>query len=510
MPPTSVIDAARRRWLAAAAWLVGQPALAQTRGSASVKLELDLPPRRYLRRELVPLRVRLRNESGVALSLPRLSDSSNAQPVFTVEGPSFARPFVFTPRAGLPPAMAASVPAGRTDTRQNLAPGATLQQVFDLGRLVPFGAAGPHSVRVRLEWDGQVLEAGPLTFEIALPRVLSARLMLDDGFQRPNPVRALCLVDDGHEKALVLAFFREIAPDFAAAELSYLLRVAPADPGADEALPTWTNYPRGDIFLQRQGWRSPSRIGIESSHPTDRASAADPAMLRLQPALMTRDGVVDVLQWRDGALVAWQFPAPVRDGGPAVPHLRWQLPQQAALAGRAARAPESRGSALATLLIARSAAGLALTLVEATGATPRSRSVELRSARLLPSSEPALHVDAKGRVHAALVVASDNALRRIHCADIVWPAGGGDAHVESGASVDLPAAATATTAAFDTGGGARRQWAALLSDGRVMHGGTAATVAGRPYVPLQLALLGEHDYLLVQGADGVPALEALG
>jgi len=513
MRSLSATDVIKRRLLAAGLLLAGlRLAAAQSRGPAKVKFELDLPQRGFILRELMPMQLRLRNDGSAAATVPRLSELTNATPVFTVEGPSFTKPFVFSPRNGLPPEISAAALATVPTDTEVLAPGQAAEETFDLGRLVPFTQAGTHTVRAQVTIEGSAVASNILRVEVAKPRFLSARLMLDDGFQRTNVVRTLCLVDNGRERALYMALFREIAPDYARTELMYLLRVAAADGAADEALPTWTNYPRNDTFVQRYGWRSPSQIGIEGSQASQRATAADtvdPAAPRVQPALLQRSGAVEVFQLRAGALALWQFAAPA--AGAAAGRQLWQLPLPAQQTARAARGPAARGERPAAVLASRSATGVLLTLVESVDSRPQTRQVELRSARLLPASEPALHVDAEGRIHAALVVAADNALRRVHCAQVTWPAGNGAGRVQDSRIVELPAAPVAAAAAFDTGGGARRAWVAQLPDGRMHHGDAAAFAAidGKPLLPLQLLLLGPHTYVLVQDAGGALALAAV-
>ena len=69
----------RRRILGAAATLaaIGAQAASPSRGSGPVKLELELPDRRYLLRELMRLKVELRNTSQAAVTVPKLADTTN-------------------------------------------------------------------------------------------------------------------------------------------------------------------------------------------------------------------------------------------------------------------------------------------------------------------------------------------------------------------------------------------------------------------------------------------------
>lgn len=470
-----------------------------------MKLELELPDRRYLLRELMRVKVVLRNTSPDAVTVPKLADANNDRPVYTVEGPSFREPFSFSAGSATP--RPATAPP-RANSTQVLAPNEASQLAFDIGRLVPFTAVGVHTLRARLEWNGSMIESNPLRFEMVRGRTLSARLMLDDGFQRPSPMRALLLVDDGQARSLVVAFFSEVAPDYAGAKLGYLLRVASPDAAADEALPVWTNYPRGDTFVVRYGWRSPGVIAMEGARADQRvlaSSAAGP--LRVQPALMTSEGVVEVFQVTPEGLALWRFGAP-----PAAATEVWQLPLRESLAARAVRGRPPHGDRPAAVFVSRTASGLALSLVESNGRQAEVRKVELRLARMLPDSEPALHVDAQGRVHVALVVAADNALRRVRCVHVVWPPRRGDGVVDAGTERVLPVAPVAAAAAFDASGGERRDWIARLPDGQLCLGSTPELdpAGDQPVLPLQMLVQGEHRYLLVLDAQGVPQLEALG
>lgn len=500
----------RRRILGAAAALmvIGAQAAGPSRGSGPVKLELELPDRRYLLRELMRLKVVLRNTSPAAVTIPKLADTGNDRPVYIVEGPSFEKPFSFTPRPGNP---RSPTPPARAGSTQLLAPDETAQLAFDIGRLVPFATPGIHTLRARLELDAGVIESNVLRFELVRGRTLSARLMLEDGFQRPSPMRALFVVDDGQVRSLVVAFFSEVSPDYAGAKLGYLLRVASADAAADEALPTWTNYPRSDAFTVRHGWRSPAAIGMEGARPEQRALAAavnSVGALRVQPALMTRDGAVEVFQATPEGMALWRF-----DAAPAAGRLIWQVLLPGPLAARAGRGRPPQGERPAVVIVSRSANGLQLNLVESEdGKQALIRKLELRMARLLPDSEPALRVDDQGRVHVALVVAADNGLRRVRCIEAIWPPRTGDGKVETGPERALPTAPMAAVAAFDTSGGDHWDWVARLPDGRLCLGSTAELdpAGAQPTLPLQLLVQGKHSYLLVLDANGVPALEALG
>lgn len=501
----------RRLLLGSVALLGGGAACARATGAADLKLEIDLPARRYLRRELMRLRLTLRNDGTSPVSVPRIADTGHDAVVFSVEGPSFASPWTFTPRSTTAARDAASAPP---PPRQTLAPGASAQLVLDISRVVPFAAAGGHTLRARLSWDGGSVEAAPAAFEMTLPRLLSARLMLDDGFQRPVPIRALCLADDGRERLLLMAFFREKAPDYPGAELSYLLRVGQVGPTVDEALATWTNYPRGDLFLQRYGWRSPERFGVASTNPDDQTSVTSERALAVQPALVDAGGRVDIFQHgSDGQLALWRFATPVRGETVPPPQALWRLPLDRVEAARAARARAPGDSPPVVVLVSRTATGVGLTLVESGGERPRMRRTELRSARLPPLSEPALRVDDQGRVHAALVVAEDNAQRRLYCARVTWPARAGDGRVQREAAVPVDATPVAASAAFDVSPGAtQHDWIVLLPGRRLLRGGAGVpeSADGEPWLPLQLLVLGEHRYLLVQDAGGAPALATLG
>lgn len=502
----------RRRMVLGTVALLGSGAPhARSSGAADLRLEIDLPARRYLRRELMRVRLTLHNDGPAPVSVPRIADTGHDALVLSVEGPSFASPWTFTPRS-ITAARGATSP--RAPGMQTLAAGANAQVLLDISRGVPFSVAGSHVLRARLAWDGGNVEATAVTFEMALPTLRSARLMLDDGFQRPVPIRVLCVADDGRERLLLMAFFREKAPDYAGTELSYLLRVGPVDPTVDEALATWTNYPRGDLFVQRYGWRSPARFGIASTNPDDQTSVASERALGVQPALVDAGGRVDVFQFgADQRLALWRFATPVRGGPAQPPQALWHLPLEGVEAARAARASAPRDSPPVAVLVARTAAGAALTLVESVDGRPTTRRAELRSARLLPNSEPALRVDDQGRIHAALVVAEDNALRRLYCVRVTWPARAGDGRAVRAPAILVDATPLAASAAFDVSpGSAQEDWIALLPDRRLLRGGAgvAESADGAPLLPLQMLVLGEHRYLLVQDAAGTPALETLG
>ena len=470
-----------------------------------MKLELELPDRRYLLRELMRMKVTLRNTGTEALTVPKLADTANDRPVYVVEGPSFREPFIF--RASSTPPRPPTAPP-REPSTQVLAPNEHGELAFDIGRMVPFTTPGVHTLRARLEWNGSVVESNTLRFEMARGRTLSARLMLDDGFQRPSPMRAQLLVDDGQARVLMVAFFSEVAPDYAGAKLGYMLRVATVDASADESLPPWTNYPRGDTFILRYGWRSPAAITIEGARPDQRVQAASNAgPLRVQPSLMTRDGVVEAFQTTPEGAALWRFEA-----APAPARQLWQVPLKQPLAARAGRGRPPHGERPAAVFVSRTDTGLELTLVESEGQRAATRKVELRLARMLPDSEPALHIDEQGRVHVALVVAADNGLRRVRCVQVIWPARSGNGVVENGPERTLPVAAMAAAAAFDTSGGKRLDWIARLPDGRLCVGSTKELdpAGAVPPLPLQLLVQGERSYLLVIDDQGVPGLEALG
>jgi len=480
----------------------GEPtALTDAQEGPTVEMRLELGKDRYAFKELMIAKVVLQNTGTATEEVPRLVAPGNAQPRYTVTGPSFAGSFTFP-----------AVPPGRVTATEPLAPGATLETKLQLESLVPFTTPGVHTIVATAEYDGHAVRSAPVAFTVDFPAVLGARLMLDDGAQGRNPIRAVVLAQAGDTRPLYQALLAQARPDIPVIALSNLLPLGQTPAGADEPLEVWTNFPRGNVFFQRYGWSGPAAITMEGRATLTFALAA-PARA-VHPALMPQSGEADVFTVGGGEASLVRFPLPAPKAPPPAAQRMWTARVGEVLAARATLGPPAAGSPRALVLLQKTPRGAALTLLvsdAAAAAAPSPRSASIDFGRLLPATEPAVHVLDDGTVQASVVLAEDTLLRRLFVADVRWPRGGGAPHVERSPAMTAPSTPRAAATAYSVGEErpARREWVVLLEGDRVVSGRSPDApldLEAHPVLPLQILSLSDGVHLLVAPRTGAVGL----
>jgi hypothetical protein len=484
---------------------------AQGRGAARaplgahLQIEIELTQDRFLAKESMVATVRIRNDGSVPLDLPDPAVNINWQPVYTVKGPAYPEGYSFHFRAA---ALGDKrpVPEGVTARTFSLAPGQSHTSRLPMEQLVPLTQAGEYTLTAKLDWAGVSAESKPVKFHIGPPVFRSFQIAVADGLQETFPIRVYCLVGERPNPQLYMAAFRESRPDLGEMALASLARLGAADPRSDAVFGAWINYTGMGTPPPGAGWQAGAVLGTRAATLDNAPKITLPETPRLvRPALGTVAGELDLfaLSNRGTKLELIRFPA--NNGTPAVASTE-SLPAPA-VAGRAAIGPEGNGSKRFVVLVTggKDAAGLTLA---ATGAL---RSVPLTNAGVLENSEPAIYEASDGAVHTAVVLTSSGEGHRIVVADVTWPPSGNPT-VEIGKPILLPSPVRYAAAAYSVAlGGRRREWAALLEDGRLVSSKSPATprsLTGSPVVPLQLLPMSAQTYLLTLN-EGLPRFELL-
>ncbi|HEY4187460.1 MAG TPA: hypothetical protein VGP07_20455, partial [Polyangia bacterium] len=315
-----------------------------------MEIAVALSKPRFLNREAIELRVRIGNPGPTAIDVPNPEDNRNAQPVYTVTGPShpMGHRFHFRQVARHDPFPAGGSEPGMTVV---LAPGAALEAELPLQALVGFPVPGVHTLVAALEAVGDegVVRAvsPPVQFVVERPAIQSMELALDDGLQASSPIRVLCLTGEAPARAPALyqAIFREERPDLGEIALAALVPLADPEPRATSVVAAWSNHARLDRLHDRFGWRGPrSDLGLHRlpEGPLPGPLLPDETMRLVRPALLAESGAVTVVaiggDAESGANTLRTFA--LLDGGPLPAADRWRLALPAAPTGaRAAAAP---------------------------------------------------------------------------------------------------------------------------------------------------------------------------
>jgi len=320
----------------------------------------------------------------------------------------------------------------------------------------------------------------------------------------------------GHR--LYQAIIREERPDLGEISLAKLVPVAPADPKTTAVFGPWTNHNRLDSLLNRFGWQAGAVLGVEglAGSPSLKFTFLTPPQRLIRPAVMPESGEVDVLALAgDGkTLQLVRFPI-ARPGAEA--KLQWSLQLPAVPVGaRATLAPKTAGARRAAVLVSPEAGGARMTLVEAdpADATPKTRSVVVTGAVLLPDSEPAITIAPDGKTRASAIFAEDSGMRRMFVADVTWPTGPGEGTVARASAGRLPGPprAAAVTYSVTSRAAARRDWLVLLRDGTAIFSGSPTRprqLDGSLMLPLDLLGMSQMTYLLTLDKQGLPRLELM-
>jgi len=463
-----------------------------------MKIGMSLDGDRFLARESILLQVSLENASGGPVDVPNPEDLRNPQYRYRVQGPAYPHGHVFEPRVKLPDPNSPGL--------LKMGPGEQLQAQLPLNVMFSFKQPGTYALTAQYEWGGQRQSFGPISFVIEAGTLKSARVMADFGFQKPNLQRVLGLV--GHSPRLYQFLFHE--PRAAEIAMLEMMRGSAAPADAAQALAPCTNFNRADVFFARFGWQSPAAVGLESVPEGGSAKAAlAGGAAPVTPALMTEDGDAAVFTHTGSSVSLVRFPMP-RKGAAPDGHVQWTVQAPGEIrAAAAALGPQPRNE-LYALTVSAKQSGAQATVFE--GEKGNHRTVDV-DGRILPDSEPALWVDERGTVNAAVLLAEDEARRRVFLAELVWEGGNGHGKVTRHPAAEIPGnfRAAAVTYSVAPGRPPRLAWLVLLEDWRVVTNlsGEAYRTARTPLVPLQMLAMSGTTYLLVADPEDYVGFDVL-
>jgi hypothetical protein len=486
-------------------------------GRLPVEIRIELAQERFVTKESIVVRILIRNTGSTPIDVPNPENNGNTQPVYTISGPSYPKGYSFHFR-GIASGNPNASPQIGKGSLVRLGPSQTHEAALPLEQLVRFPQPGPHTITASLEVNGAKVMSPPVGFIIEPTVIRSMQPLIDDGAQNTNPIRVLCLVGNAPGLRLYQAIVREERPDLGETSLAKLVSVAAADPHTTAVFGPWTNHNRLDSLLNRFGWQAGAVLGVEGIAGGASLKFTFPTQpFRLiRPAVMPESGEVDVFALAgDGkTLDLVRFPI-ARAGAEA--KLQWSLQLAAVPVGaRATLAPKVAGARRAAVLVSADPGGARMTLVEADQAdtTPKTRSVVVTGAVLLPDSEPAITIGPDGKTRASAIFAEDPDLRRMFVADVAWPTGPGEGVVARAGAGRLPnpPRAAAVTYSVTSRPAARRDWLVLLRDGTVIFSGSPTRprqIDGSLLLPLDLLAMSEMTYLLTLDKQGLPQFELM-
>jgi hypothetical protein len=467
-------------------------------------IRMSLDGDRFSARESILLKISLENTASVAVDVPDPEDVRNPQFSYTVTGPAYPNGAAFRPRISLPNPNA--------PTLLKMPPGEKLEAQLALNMMFDFARPGKYTLTAHYAWNGESQNFGPISFVIEGGTLKSAWVMADNGFQRSTPVRVLGLVGDSAQ--LYQFFFQEQRPTVGEITLTEMIRAADAPADAQRAIAPWTNFDRSEVLFARFGWQARGVIGIESGRPEESVKIElDLDTEFIAPALMTQNGDTTLFTYTPRNLTVVRFPAPTKGASTSAPRVQWTTPVASPIQGSAAALGPAPQNLMFAVTLSQTDTGVELTLFERNG-NGRGRTAELKGARILPSSRPALWVDSEGAAHAAALIAEDNSLRRVSLADVVWNSGNGSPKVDRRGVFQSAQAIRESAAAFSITPTRppRSSWVVLLADGSLLTSLSSSEpfhTHRNPISPLQLLVLSNATYLLVSDPRDLLGFEVL-
>jgi hypothetical protein len=200
------------------------------------------------------------------------------------------------------------------------------------------------------------------------------------------------------------------------------------------------------------------------------------------------------------------------------PRLLWtmSLPEPIT-SGRAALAARGGAESRHAVLVADNPAGTQVLLADAGDGSKISgvSTVNIPGWHVGEGCDPGFHVDANGRVRAAVILQSaprpDGSLD-LALAEATWELRRANPRLDIVDLVKLPAAPRAAAATYSASpAGAHRAWAVLTADGQVMSSSPVPVrrLRGTPALPLDLVLTDRFLALLTLDPFGAPEIERL-
>ncbi len=482
--------------IAVIALLALSPAVGE-RNSKKMKISISLGGDRFIARESMVLTVVVTNTGSSAIEIPDPGDGRNTQPEYAIQGPSYPQGHKIVFGRPLKPGQPSPEPV-----LVKLAPGEEHESELPLEMAVKFPEPGKHTLVAKLSWAGASAVSAPVSFMIEAPVLHAARIMADDGFQRPGMQRVLALA--GQPPKLYQFMFREQRPGIGEIRFAKMVPAAVPPPEATDVIAPWTNFDRSDVFYFRTGWRTPAAVGMETDTPVQRATAAIEAGSEvIHPALMAKDGAASVLVRTAKEILLIQLPLPAEEKAPPPSQTIWKANlEHPAIAACAAVAPAPLNKPFA-LTVGQGMGNVAVTLFES-GAS-KGKHVEIPAATLPPDSQPALWIDSSAQAHAAILVADPDAPRNLSLVLIDWMTAEPEAKVTRKSVSRLPRDAKSSVAAFSVSDRRppRLDWVVLLDDGSLVSSkspGSVQRFPSAPVRPLQLLSMSQAMYLLTTDA----------
>jgi len=491
----------------AAASVLGTAGLIQ-KGDPGVNIHLSLEGDRFLAQETIILKVEIENRTGALQDMPDAEDLRNPQYSYHVTGPTFPHGVDFKPRI--------SLPDPNSPTIVKVAPGEHLLVQLPLQKMFHLEKPGRYTLTAKYAWRGQVDVFPPIQFAIEEGTVQSARVMADDGFQESSLQRVLALA--GSPPRLYQFLFQQSRPMAGEITLVEMMRASGANPDAREVVEPWANFNRQSVDFARFGWESKNAVGLETGTPGETVRADVPAGANVvHPALLQESGLTTLFVNDQDNFSMIEFPMVHAAATPPVARTVWsaKLPRSGARYLRSAIGPGAKGK-LYALAVSQTENGRAeISLFD--GSARRSTSVTMADgAWLLPASEPAMWVDAKGNAHAAMLVGDDDSRERISLVKVDWSNGKPVTQRQAAFSVTAPVQASVVTYSVAHNGSEdskRPHWFALLSDGMSVNsfelGATPRRTTANPMTPLQLLAMGNTVYLVVHRETDLLGFEPL-
>jgi len=387
-----------------------------------MKFELILPRELYLTGENISVDVRLTNTGQAAVDAPRLVARENAQPVYTLRGPSYPNGVSFNFRDSRP--GAASVPPPAPSTYRVL-PGAHMETGFNLTEIQALNAPGEYTLSARIDWEGWSAEAAPVKFRVEKAKFVEASLGMDVYSRSARSLRAVWIGESSGRRFLGESFFYENRPDLGEMKLSETRIIRQIGPkGADPFCP-WVNYDRMSAPKFWHGWREGAILyafSDDEQAPRRFDMRSDKARI-VHPALMSESGELDVLVL-DGnrkTLRMVRFPAQPEGENSAAAAWTAELPEE--VAGlRLGIGPKEQGGSRLAVAVSQHGAKLAIRIIRIRdNAAEISPPLLTDTGYVLHESRPAIGFAPDGSMLASVLFAKHPGLRTLAVADVAIP-----------------------------------------------------------------------------------------
>lgn len=463
-------------------------------GRLHLKLSIEGGKGPFIVKEQVRVVVTLQNSGDGTLTVPEIDDSRNDAIEYLLTGPSFG--------AGL------RTHYGKAEGRMpgapeqvQLAPGESLDAPIDLGRFVGTWLPGAHTVQLR--WHTLVSEV--FRFEIQFPQLASAQIVSNGLESDARQIRVGVLAAGGRAYT---GFFEVPSALSPAPPKSFFVATAEVPAQAQSLIVPAANFNRAILREAAIGWTDGKSLAMLAGGQAGGPPLAVEGARILRPGLLLRSGEVEIHTVNGLALSHWRLPL---SGSPHV--LATTLLPARVLSGAVAIGPSALNSPRAAVLVLDDEAGLSVGLVQ----DGRLRLRRFMGVRPLEGSQPALSFGADGRVRSCVLVGDRLERRRVQVLDLVWPLEADLLPLETGPAYQfmLPEnreVAEACVSYAPRMATPRREWAALLDDGRLLSSRSSGASRMPPFAPvrpLQLAVTDAEAFLLCHHPSEVMALPRL-